>query len=1004
MSLNDYEILKQIGTGAFSTVSLVKSKKDNLIYALKRVELNKMMPNEKDNSLNEIRLLSLVNHINVIAYKESFYEENTNTLNLILEYADAGDLQSKISAHKSVQKYFNEKTIWSIFIQMVQGIKVLHDKNIIHRDLKSANIFLMKNGVCKLGDLNVSKEAKTGLLKTQTGTPYFPSPEVRNGKPYGIKSDIWSLGCILYQMSTLKMPFQGNNFKEVYNNVLKCKYPPLPEIYSKELNLIIKKMLQIDPDKRPSASEILEDPIIKEKMELLFNDNNKRINNEEKHNKSLIQNINNEFKINVDENNNNINSNTNQNNRNNLTSRLYKTVKYNDRNIKEILPKNKGYKLSNNNYRIFKNYDTTPSANEEENIEKKDNKIINEKFINKKFYNKSNINKFKKYRTINYYFVKEKSNLKEKIDKSDNFNKNCTLNIYSPLDNKFKLRKDNTSSYIINMTEGNSTSPKKNEFARENKNNNNQMKIPFLNTKNKIEKQKNNIPRNCVSSKTRKKALSENRPNRYYNSINNQKENIQSPNNYQYKKILPLNTNLNNESNNMNSNSNINQKKRLTGNGGYGYEISQTDIDNKETTNTTAGKSITYGKTVENKLYFNISSKAKEKHIHSLSKIRKNKDFIEDKDNNENLYNKKYIKSIPRGKNNNKNISTLRLEGNPVKPNLKISNLFKEFNEIDDKTDGKQQRKFENSFHYGMNKKDVKRNKSAFEFKNTDKKKTMTLHQISTKKNYSQYGLDIDINNVNNKHKFTVVRTKLSLPSKKFNTHKKLYKKNINNIKILENINNENNNNKYNNTNSNRTNALRLKNSFKNNKSNFSLTKNDIDNNIHKSITLARMAKPIIYNTQSNKNNYITNKSKYINYLNNKEDSNSFNKRITSFKFDDFKAKRLKKNNYNVNERKKMENKFHHIPFIKTMNKEKENIVQEEKENEKEKQSLIENKNIDPSIKMLINPIKIVEKKSFKRKLFPVHPHIKLNKLNLLNNISNKNVNQENEISVPNEV
>ena len=211
MSLNDYEILKQIGAGAFSTVSLVKSKKDNLIYALKRVELNKMMPNEKDNSLNEIRLLASVNHINIISYKESFYEESTNTLNLILEYADAGDLQSKISAHKAVQKYFSEKTIWTIFIQMVRGIKVLHDKNIIHRDLKSANIFLMKNGVCKLGDLNVSKQVQTGLLKTQTGTPYFASPEVWSGKPYGLKSDIWSLGCILYQMTTLKMPFQGNN-------------------------------------------------------------------------------------------------------------------------------------------------------------------------------------------------------------------------------------------------------------------------------------------------------------------------------------------------------------------------------------------------------------------------------------------------------------------------------------------------------------------------------------------------------------------------------------------------------------------------------------------------------------------------------------------------------------------------------------------------------------------------------------------------------------------------
>ena len=238
MSLNDYEILKQIGTGAFSTVSLVKSKKDNLIYALKSVELNKMQQKEKDNSLNEIRLLASINHKNIIAYKESFYEEQTNTLNLILEYADGGDLQSKISAHKNLKKYFNEKIIWSLFIQMLQGIKALHDKNIVHRDLKSANIFLMKNGICKLGDLNVSKEVKSDLLKTQTGTPYFASPEVWGGKPYGLKSDIWSLGCILYQMTTLKMPFKGNNFKEVYNNVLKCKYDVNMTLYLKYIQMI----------------------------------------------------------------------------------------------------------------------------------------------------------------------------------------------------------------------------------------------------------------------------------------------------------------------------------------------------------------------------------------------------------------------------------------------------------------------------------------------------------------------------------------------------------------------------------------------------------------------------------------------------------------------------------------------------------------------------------------------------------------------------------------------
>ena len=92
MSINDFEIIKQIGSGAFSTVSLVKNKKDNKLYALKRVELSKMMSNEKDNSLNEIRLLASVNHKNIIAYKQSFYEESTNTLNLVLEYADGGDL------------------------------------------------------------------------------------------------------------------------------------------------------------------------------------------------------------------------------------------------------------------------------------------------------------------------------------------------------------------------------------------------------------------------------------------------------------------------------------------------------------------------------------------------------------------------------------------------------------------------------------------------------------------------------------------------------------------------------------------------------------------------------------------------------------------------------------------------------------------------------------------------------------------------------------------------
>ena len=166
------------------------------------------------------------------------------------------------------------------------------------------------------------------------------------------------------------------------------------------------------------------------------------------------------------------------------------------------------------------------------------------------------------------------------------------------MDNNYRLDTQSTTSYINPVSEGNSINNNTNtkEIKKENIN---QTKIPILNSKNKTEKFKNTIPRNCISAKAKRKALSENRPNKYYNSISNQKISIQSPNNYQYKKILPLNSNLNNnEANSSNSNNNINPKKRLTGVGGYGYEFSQTDIENKETTNTTAGKSIINGKSM----------------------------------------------------------------------------------------------------------------------------------------------------------------------------------------------------------------------------------------------------------------------------------------------------------------------------------------------------------------------------------------------------------------------
>ena len=107
-----------------------------------------------------------------------------------------------------------------MIIQMFRGLKALHSLKILHRDMKSANVFLCNEKlVAKIGDLNVSKVAKKGLLYTQTGTPYYASPEVWRDNPYDHKSDIWSMGCVIYEMVTLKPPFRAETMEALYKKV-----------------------------------------------------------------------------------------------------------------------------------------------------------------------------------------------------------------------------------------------------------------------------------------------------------------------------------------------------------------------------------------------------------------------------------------------------------------------------------------------------------------------------------------------------------------------------------------------------------------------------------------------------------------------------------------------------------------------------------------------------------------------------------------------------------------
>ena len=189
-----------------------------------------------------------------------------------MDYADGGDLSMKIKEQNG--KLFSENEILNWFTQVCLAIKHIHDRKILHRDIKSQNIFLMKDGRVKLGDFGIAKCLNQTIdkAKTYVGTPYYLSPEIINSQPYDFKSDIWSLGVLLYEICALKMPFDASNLPQLYIKIITCKYPPLSNKYSKELHLLVKSMLNETSIKRPNIKQILDVPIIKSRIGNFLND------------------------------------------------------------------------------------------------------------------------------------------------------------------------------------------------------------------------------------------------------------------------------------------------------------------------------------------------------------------------------------------------------------------------------------------------------------------------------------------------------------------------------------------------------------------------------------------------------------------------------------------------------------------------------------------------------------------------------------------------------------
>uniref|UniRef100_A0A8D0B8L2 non-specific serine/threonine protein kinase n=1 Tax=Salvator merianae TaxID=96440 RepID=A0A8D0B8L2_SALMN len=250
--MEKYNVLMVLGEGSFGRVILVHHKIQNKKYAMKEIRLPK---SNTEKSWNESILLAKMKHPNIVTYAESF--EADGHLYIVMEYCDDGDLMQKIKLQKG--KLFPEDMILNWFAQMCLGVKYIHNRRVLHRDIKSTNIFLTQNGKVKLGDFGSALLLTSPMAYacSYIGTPYYMPPEIWENSPYNNKSDIWSLGCILYELCTLKHPFQANSWKQLILKICKGYYNPLPSHYTYELRYLIKQMFKKDPKNRPSASTIL---------------------------------------------------------------------------------------------------------------------------------------------------------------------------------------------------------------------------------------------------------------------------------------------------------------------------------------------------------------------------------------------------------------------------------------------------------------------------------------------------------------------------------------------------------------------------------------------------------------------------------------------------------------------------------------------------------------------------------------------------------------------------
>ena len=265
-----YKLEEMIGKGAHASVYKATSLDEKKTVAIKIINILRLNDTALAAALNEIRILSSIDNPHIVQYFDSFIDKDQSQLWIVMELMEGGDLNGLIESAISSKKQISERIVWTFLIQALMGLKALHNLNIIHRDLKPGNVYLTADRQSlKLGDMNVSKVTDFSFAQSLIGSPAYLAPEVWLMKPYTNTCDVFSLGCLIFELASFKLPFDAENMAELRNNIINQAPVKLPSNYSSELQSILNKCLLKNPDVRPTAHQLLDNQVIKRKAKEL---------------------------------------------------------------------------------------------------------------------------------------------------------------------------------------------------------------------------------------------------------------------------------------------------------------------------------------------------------------------------------------------------------------------------------------------------------------------------------------------------------------------------------------------------------------------------------------------------------------------------------------------------------------------------------------------------------------------------------------------------------------